>query len=164
MQTKSRPPFLSWPLGNCLISNFGKGPEGRESCFLQPLHQISHVFTARGGSCQVRTRYREPLATRRRLHKAAPSLCIQECVYICMYSRARAAAAERPLPRSAREGEFEKTGTAVCAVCLRHAAEKTKQNITDVLFLEFRSGKSSSTESGTLRACLESRFTTFNHT
>lgn len=42
--------FLTWPRGNCLISNFGKVPDREGAVHSWPPHQISHVFTAHGGS------------------------------------------------------------------------------------------------------------------
>lgn len=47
MQTKACPPFPipTWPLGNCLISNFVKAPEGRELCYYKLAIRSSRVYS-----------------------------------------------------------------------------------------------------------------------
>lgn len=90
MQTKAFPlfPIATWPRGNCLISNFGQLPEGRES----RVYKISHVFTAHGGSdffspssSSCSSAVRSPVRTcRAARHKATPSTHTQECVHVCV--------------------------------------------------------------------------------
>lgn len=128
--------FLTWPRGNCLISNFGKVPDREGAVHSWPPHQISHVFTAHGGSaffpppaivllnsCQDKSE--ERLAG----CQASLPLHTGMCACACMPGHVLQ---QRGHSQGRIEREnLKKTGTAVCVgkpASPPHAEEKTKQN------------------------------------
>lgn len=133
MQTKAFPlfPIATWPRGNCLISNFGQLPEGRES----RVYKISHVFTAHGGSDffspppppaavllgVLSERVGPPATKPLPLHTHTGM-----CTCVCGHVLQRGGHSET---RSTREGKFEKQELPCEGkpASPSHAAEETKQ-------------------------------------
>lgn len=118
MECKQKPAvFPTRPRGNCLISNFGKVPEGRERSFrnlctrwvtclqhvVAPLFLFFSPVLQQCCRAHVRTNQRKRLAgSRAQLTKPRPR-CTQECV--CMPGHVLQ---QRPRPQLHREGKFEK--------------------------------------------------------
>lgn len=150
MQTKACPlfPILKWPQGNCLISNSGKVPEGRELYFynlsirsvtcLQ--HVVALIFFSRAtevfASCQDTS---GGSASCQALPPQSHSLCIQECVHVCLGT----CCSREATPKVGWRGRIWKTGTAVCRkTCLpSHMWDGRPNKGADVLFLELTCGK-----------------------
>lgn len=138
MQTKAFPlfPIATWPWGNCLISNFGQLPEGRESCF----YKISHVFTAHGGSdffppppaavlLGVLSGRVGPPATK----PLPPSPHTQECVHVCVGTCCSGEAEQRG------RVERENLKNRNCPVkSPRHMQQRRPNKPADGLYLEFK--------------------------
>lgn len=124
---KSCPLFPTYPEGNCLISNFGKAPGGRELCSHSSITCSQHVHlpaVVLFHSCQ------DKLALLPQ-HVASA----HRNVHVCVLERAKARVAAEATPKVRLRGNIWKTGSSFLATRRRI---QTKQQ----LGFEFKCGKS----------------------
>lgn len=141
--------FLTWPRGNCLISNFGKVPDREGAVHSWPPHQISHVFTAHGGSAFFSPSCNstiELLSGQVRgaagwLPGVTPSAHRNVCACACMPGHVLQ---QRPLPKSDR-GKIWKKQELLCVLENQRPrrTQKRRLNKTADVLLELKCGRSS---------------------
>lgn len=158
MQTKACPffPIATWPLGNCLSSNFGSVPAERELCFYNLLHItlvtcLQHVMglifppaTQLLTSCQS-TSGCQALPPQSIPQHAGMCVCV--CGHVLL---------QRGYSQGWLERENSKKQELVCVqenLCSHHA-EQTKQNgRCAILRVQMWKVMFALTESSMLRAC-----------